>query len=129
MLLRLLLISAVTIGAAQTQDFEVVSVRPALPTNDPGSDGGPGSHDPEHYTYRQAGLPILIMIAYELKNFQLTSRIPLDKDQFDLVAKIPPAATKAEFRVMLQHLLRDRFHLQAHIETKEFAAYELVVAK
>ena len=68
------------------------------------------------------------MTAYHLDPFQVSSRLPLDKQHFDLVAKVPAGATKAQFRLMLQSLLSDRFHLKAHLESKEFPAYELVVA-
>ena len=48
---------------------------------------------------------------------------------FDLTATIPAAATKEQFRMMLQRLLAERFGLKVHVESREFPAYELVVAK
>ena len=43
-------------------------------------------------------------------------------------ATIPPGTTKDQFRLMLQNLLAERFHLTLHHETQNRAGYELVVA-
>jgi uncharacterized protein (TIGR03435 family) len=51
------------------------------------------------------------------------------RQYFDLVAKVPAGATRQQFRVMLQNLLSERFRLKLHIESREFPASELVVAK
>lgn len=42
---------------------------------------------------------------------------------------MPATANIDEFRLMLQHLLSDRFHLALHQETKEISGYLLTVAK
>jgi uncharacterized protein (TIGR03435 family) len=71
----------------------------------------------------------LIATAYNVEYFQVSSPAPLDRQLFDLVARVPEGATKQEFRTMLQNLLAERFSLRLHIQSKEFPAYELVVAK
>ena len=53
----------------------------------------------------------------------------LDREKFDLAANVPAGATKAQFRMMMQNLLAERFRLRLHTQSKEFPAYELVVAK
>jgi uncharacterized protein (TIGR03435 family) len=47
------------------------------------------------------------------------------KDRYDIVADIPEGATKEQFNVMLKNLLRDRFHLRFHVESKIVPAYAL----
>ena len=49
--------------------------------------------------------------------------------RFDIAAKIPPGATKEQFRQMFQNLLLDRFRMQVHHETRVVPVYELTVAK
>jgi uncharacterized protein (TIGR03435 family) len=61
--------------------------------------------------------------------FQISSKVPLDKQLFDLAAKVPAGATKEEFRAMLRNLLEERFHLKLHVQSKEFPGCELIVAK
>jgi uncharacterized protein (TIGR03435 family) len=71
----------------------------------------------------------LILTAYHVEVFQVSSKLPLDRDEFDLAAKVPAGATKDEFRVMLRNLLVDRFHVKLHMESREFPAFEMVLAK
>jgi uncharacterized protein (TIGR03435 family) len=49
--------------------------------------------------------------------------------RFDISAKVPAGATKAQSNVMLQNLLADRFKLVLHHSTKESPIYVLLVAK
>jgi bla regulator protein blaR1 len=44
-------------------------------------------------------------------------------------ATLPGGTTSAQFLLMIQSLLEERFHLRAHRETKELPAYELAVGK
>jgi len=44
-------------------------------------------------------------------------------------ATMAPDTTKAQFQLMMQRLLRERFHLAVHRETRNFPGYELVVAE
>jgi uncharacterized protein (TIGR03435 family) len=48
-------------------------------------------------------------------------------NNYDITATMPPGTTKEQFRLMLQALLMERFHLAVHHETKDFPGYELVV--
>ena len=49
-------------------------------------------------------------------------------DSYDVNAIIPPGTTAGRFRMMLQNLLVERFHLVHHRESKAFPGYELTVA-
>jgi uncharacterized protein (TIGR03435 family) len=124
-----LLTAAVVLCAQSPPTFEAASIKRSGPQSVGGSDGGPGSHDPGQYSFGRATLLDLIARAYGVAYFQISSAIPLDEQRFDLVAKIPQGATKEQFRVMLQALLAERFHLKVHMTSKEFLAFDLTVAK
>lgn len=71
----------------------------------------------------------LLRNAYGLLPFQLAGAPSWDdEDAFDIRAKIdsPDVITQARFKVLLQSLLADRFHLKAHWETRESPVYVLV---
>ncbi len=137
MLLKLIGILSVAVVAfaqpqttpAETLKFEVASVKPSGPQSVRGSEGGPGSHDPTHYRFQSANLDDLITTAYHVNYFQISSKTAFDRERFDVAVNVPEGATRDQFRQMMRNLLDERFHLRAHIESREFAAYELVVAK
>jgi uncharacterized protein (TIGR03435 family) len=61
--------------------------------------------------------------------FQISSKADLERDRFDVDAKVPAGATKEEFRSMLQNMLAERLGLRVHVEQRDFPAYALRVAK
>jgi uncharacterized protein (TIGR03435 family) len=114
--------------------FEVASIKPAEPQvpGKPyfmGSSGGPGTKDPGIFQCHNCNLPMLIAQAYDIKFFQLTYPKWMDDTRFEINAKLPTGATKAQFRLMLQDLLVERFKLALHHDAKEMQVYDLVVAK
>lgn len=129
--------AAVCTAIAQTPDdqltFEVASIKPAAPMVPGkmmmGSRGGPGSADPGHLTYTNLSLKNLLVNAYGVKGFQISGPSWLDSERFDIVAKIPQGATKEQVRIMTQNLLKERFGLVIHHETKELPMYAMVVGK
>jgi uncharacterized protein (TIGR03435 family) len=48
---------------------------------------------------------------------------------FNIDARFPPQTTAAQFRLMLQSLLADRFHFSMHRETRDLPAIAIEVAK
>src|SRR5271157_3936440 len=119
--------------AENSPTFEVASVKPAAPIT--GNmirvmmRGGPGSPDPGQITYTNVTVKSVLMNAYGVKGFQISGPDWLDSERFDIVAKLPRGATKAEFMVMLQNLLAERFKLTLHREKKDLPMYALVVGK
>jgi len=113
--------------------FEVASIKPSPPPEmgmmRVGSRGGPGTGDPTRFTASNFSLSNLVTLAYDLRPYQLTAPSWLNSERFDIVAKVPPGATKEQFRVMLQNLLAERFKLVMHREKKELPMFELVVGK
>ena len=71
----------------------------------------------------------LILIAYHVEMFQISSKLPLDRDEFDLTARVPAGATRDEFRAMLRNLLAERFHMKLHVESREFPGFGMTIAK
>jgi uncharacterized protein (TIGR03435 family) len=124
---------AVIVAGAQTPSslpqFEVASVKGSGPQSKRGSAGGPGTSDPGQYSFHQATFLDLIATAYHVDYFQISGKVPLDRDRFDVTAKVPEGATRDQFRGMMRTLLAERFHLQAHMESREFPAWELIIAK
>jgi uncharacterized protein (TIGR03435 family) len=110
-------------------EFEVASVKVSSPQSQRGMAGGPGTGDPDRYSFNRATLLDLISIAHHMEYFQVVSKIPLDQERFDIVAKLPTGATRQQLRVMLRNLLVQRFSLKEHTESRDFPVYELEVAK
>jgi uncharacterized protein (TIGR03435 family) len=122
--------------AAQAKlEFEVASVRrveipnvaagvPYFPPT-----GGIGTSDPTRITYRGTWLAPLIADAFGVRSDQITGLGPVSNERYDIVANIPEGATKEQFNVMLGNLLRDRFHLRFHMDSKVRPVYALRVAK
>jgi uncharacterized protein (TIGR03435 family) len=132
-MLRRLVIVCLSVAAAFAQSFEVASIKPAAPMQGGrimiGSRGGPGTADPGQMTFTNASISDLIQSAYDVKSYQVTGPDWLETVRFDVIAKVPAGATKAESRIMLQHLLADRFKVVLHRSTKEASIYALLVAK
>ena len=109
--------------------FVAASIKPSGPKSVRDSSGGPGTSDPGRFHYHVATLHDLIIVAYQVQGFQLETKLPIDRQEFDLDAKVPEGATKEQFHGMLKNLLAERFHLKLHTVSKVFPAYALVVAK
>ncbi|HEY4362166.1 MAG TPA: TIGR03435 family protein [Bryobacteraceae bacterium] len=115
--------------------FDVASVRPSPPPA-PNARvfygpprGGPGTADPGQITWTAASLLSMVMAAYDAQAFQITLPDWASTTRYDVIAKVPAGATKARVSAMWQNLLKDRFGLVLHHESKEFQVYELTVAK
>jgi uncharacterized protein (TIGR03435 family) len=81
-----------------------------------------------------ADVRLLVMFAYNLRNFQIVGTAPLlngGEARWDIVAKAESGhlPSRAEFRQMLQQLLADRFRLKVHREQHEMPVYALSVGK
>lgn len=123
----------VALGQDTNTKFEVASIRPStLPNSTPvpaRMSGGPGTADPERFTYTNPTVRTLLLRAYQLQSYELTGPDWLSSTRFDIVAKVPPGATEQQLNQMLRNLLAERFNLTIHHETKEMAVYELSVDK
>jgi bla regulator protein BlaR1 len=113
--------------------FEVASVRRSDPNDKaPPIAVSPGGGFTAHLT-----LDTLIMMAYNIKPFQL-SGLPgwAESEKYTIVAKPPtdyrpkkPGVIDEEMSQRIQNLLADRFGLVVHQESPQKPVYVLVVAK
>jgi uncharacterized protein (TIGR03435 family) len=90
--------------------------------------GGPGTNDPGRIHYPLISLKALLGRAFDSYH-DIQGPSWLDTDIVAVDATMPPDTTKEQFREMLANLIKDRFGLEYHVETREVAAYSLVVAK
>jgi uncharacterized protein (TIGR03435 family) len=92
--------------------------------------GGPGTQDPERIVYRNISLERLVMTAFNLQlPSQLSAPTWIEKEKYEISAKVPSGATKEQLSRMLQSLLEDRFLMKVHNETRALPIYELTVMK
>ena len=105
--------------------FEVASLKLA-PEGDILSiktDGGMARYS--NLTLRQ-----LIAIANRIDNSRVVGGPAwLDTQHYDVVAKLPPGATRDQIPPMLDHLIQERLKVVVHRETKDQKVLALVVAK
>jgi uncharacterized protein (TIGR03435 family) len=106
--------------------FDVASVKP----NRSGYNGWRVESQPGRLVATNATAAALIRFAYELPDFQ-TSGGPawLSSDRFDVIANAPGDPPLPQKRLMLRRLLRERFNLIAHTETRELPIYALTLAR
>jgi uncharacterized protein (TIGR03435 family) len=111
--------------------FDAASVRLADETTMSGGRGGPGTSDPGRMTYGHVDLILLLAKAYGMQRDQIVGPAAMrtgNGQGYSVVATMPRNTTEEQFRLMLQNLLIERFHLVVHHETRSFPGYELTVA-
>jgi uncharacterized protein (TIGR03435 family) len=91
--------------------------------------GGPGTSDPARITYENVMMLRLLERGFGVDFNKVSGPSWLDSLQYTIIANVPAGTTKEQLPMMWQHLLKERFHLTVHHETRDFPAYELVVAK
>ena len=120
--------------AMAADHFEVASVKPAE------SPTGIRRHPPGRIIYEGIELPELFRKAFDLPQYQYqvvwpewVPFVPRDhpaKEKFDyryftIEATMPQQTTAAEFQLMLQNLLVERFGLVFHREIRQLPQYEI----
>src|SRR5262245_12736088 len=106
--------------------FDVVSIKPA----DPSSDSTemrttPGQLD-------AVAIPVRSLLRYTLR--MSDSRIIgapawVDNDRYTILAKAPEGTPFNANPTLILNLLKDRFKLATHVETREMPIYDLVLAR
>jgi hypothetical protein len=109
-------------GAPQAT-FEVASIKPNT-SGGPGAEMYPGKSEVKIKNY---SLKQLIQAAYKVKDYSFAGPPWLDSQRFDIVAKLPPGANADQLPAMMQTLLRERFNLAIHRESKVMTALAMVV--
>jgi uncharacterized protein (TIGR03435 family) len=128
---------AVAASAQSRPAFEAASIRPSVPIDGPTMMamirsgkmplGAHISSSRAEYTYLD--LETLLTYAYGVKRYQITGPDWMSSTRFDIVAKLPAGATKADAPQMLRTLLETRFKLTFHRTTQEHPVLAIVVGK
>jgi uncharacterized protein (TIGR03435 family) len=140
---RFLAVAVLSAVAASAQGplqsrFEVASVKPASPDAQLSAmNGGPmpagpfnqSGNDPGRIAWTNVRLARIIQVAYDFPQDRIIGPDWLGTQGYDIAASVPPATTVANFRLMLQALLAERFKLAVRRETKEVSGFALEVAK
>jgi uncharacterized protein (TIGR03435 family) len=119
----------------QQPTFDAVSIKVVKLANHPvfGNTGGPGTNDPGRIHLCCVGMFSLLMRAYDVELDQIVGPSWIMENMgpnlYQVDATMPPGTTKARYQLMMQQLLRERFHLEIHRETRNFPGYELVLAE
>jgi uncharacterized protein (TIGR03435 family) len=106
--------------------FDVTSVKP----NKTGAPGGSFVMPPGRFAATNIPLKALIANAYQLSFFQVVGGPDwVGTERFDVAATAPVIAPVVETRAMVRTLLKDRFKLVVHMETRDTPIYALVKAQ
>jgi uncharacterized protein (TIGR03435 family) len=112
--------------------FEVASIKPAGPFSLEKMTSGKmhtGSIKGSEADFQFVSLTDLITYAYRVKPYQIAGPVWIGDGRWDVRAKLPDGQSQDRVPEMMLHLLIERFKLDAHHETRERPAYELVVDK
>lgn len=119
----------------QSPSFDAASLKlagPRVPGPGGGLTGGPGTPDPGRISGNRVPLGVLLGVAYGVNNDQLSGPGWLydfsDPHVFAISATMPPDTTKEQYQLMLQNLLKERFHITLHHESRDFPGYDLVLS-
>jgi uncharacterized protein (TIGR03435 family) len=103
--------------------FEVVSIKPSDPSAQLRLGMTPGRLDIE-------GAPVRAVMAMVFPMERLVGWPDgIDAERYTISAKMPDGASIAAQQVAIRNLLKDRFNLVTHTETRELPVYNLVVAR
>ena len=123
--------------------FEVASVKPAsapIATKDAYTEGyNAGMRAAmaaqglrivgQRVTVIDNSLKDLIRLAYQVKDHQISGPAWMATERYEIAATMSAGTNLSQVPEMLQTLLKERFHLKLHQETRKMAVYALVVAK
>jgi uncharacterized protein (TIGR03435 family) len=111
--------------------FEVASVKPIPPRQSRDMspvlekiDALPGTVNMSNVRVRTC-----IKWAYDLKNYEISGVERLAQERYNIMAKADESVPVPQLRIMMQTLLKTRFGLAFHRETKQVSAFDLVVSK
>lgn len=85
--------------------------------------------DPARLTMVNVSLSTVVRWAYKLGVYEISGPDWISNARFDITAKAASPVSEEQLRLMLQALLKDRFKLEAHRQTKDLSGYALVVGK
>jgi uncharacterized protein (TIGR03435 family) len=110
-------------------NFEVASMKANVGHPPMKCSGGPDTSDSGRFTCSNAPLAMLLNLAYNNQFYQLKGQPWMYTEGYDISAIVPSETTRAQMRIMLQHLVAERLHVVVHHEPRDAASFSLTVAK
>jgi uncharacterized protein (TIGR03435 family) len=112
--------------SAANAQFEAASIKPA----DPSLPGSRMSVQPGRVEISGMSVRMLLRNALQRQEYQIVG-FPdwVNSERYSIVAKVPEGVEQRAVPAMLVTLLKDRFKLAMHSETREMPIYALVVAR
>jgi len=107
--------------------FEVASVRPVADATGP-----LGRFLPLLPRFEYTELPIgwLLRLALQKPDYQIIGAPGwIDTERYTIMAKAPDGTPQAALTTLMVNLLKDRFQLATHLETRELPTFNLVMAR
>jgi len=108
--------------------FEVISVKRVPPPPD-GRLSSSMNMDPGRIHCTNVTLRKLIWESRQIKEYQVSGPDWITTELYNIDATMAPGTSGDQVLIMVQNLLKDRFQLAVHSETKEMPVYALLVAK
>ena len=127
---NLALLSSIALGQPQPQKpaFDVASIRPSQ--HEVGPDyNNEITYSGDRFVGKNVTLKRLIAEAWHCQMNQVSGPPWIDRNEYDVEARVPSSSSHEQIAIMLRGLLADRFHLKEHSETHEMKVYELEVGK
>lgn len=106
--------------------FEVASIRPSAPS----TKGHQYDLRTRDFGAHDASIADLLKFAFQLRDRQISGAPAwIDEDKFDIAAKPdgPGQPSVDQYRLMVQKLLAERFHLRFHTVQQNFPVYALTL--
>jgi uncharacterized protein (TIGR03435 family) len=125
--MKTLILASTALAALAQTSFETASIKPSAPgmrgfSIIPSAGG--------RLTAKNITLKGLLGSAYHVQDFQVTGGPRwMDSDPYDIVAKAEGNPNEHQLMELLQPLLKDRFQVACHWETKQLPRYILVAGK
>jgi uncharacterized protein (TIGR03435 family) len=117
-----------TAAPAPKLEFEVASIRPTQTAPTDRVNAGL-KMDGSQVHVGALSLKNLMVIAYKVQPNMISGPDWLAATRYDISAKLPDGGTTQQIPEMMQSLLAERFGLKIHRETKDTAAYVMVMGK
>lgn len=84
---------------------------------------------PNRYSATNTSLKMMLLQAYQVKDYQLQCPAWMETERYDVEAKAPEDTSRSQIWAMLQDLLLERFQMTVHREQKGVTVYVLTLGK
>jgi uncharacterized protein (TIGR03435 family) len=85
---------------------------------------------PQRLEYSELPIGWLLRVALQKPDYQMIGAPGwIDTDRYTIMAKAPEGTPQAALTTLLVNLLKDRFQLATHLETRELPMFNLVMAR